>query len=725
MRAVRPSLILAAALHMICPSNAADQQFRASGFHRFDSNKDGKITADELKDPSIFARYDTNSDGEITRQEYFEVALGGKFPRIDEIDRSLKTLDHDGNGSLSRKEAGSHKWFDTLDADQNGVVDQNEIEFLKKIVRGRSSDSVAPAAQDQRKESQSSAGPLTLGIGESGTGRMVANISLIDLNGTNRDLYSICNRRGCVIVMSSSTCPVSKRYLPVLKKLEDALTPLGISMLIVNPFPSESEGDIRAQFEGLNFASPYVRDLTKSVSLQLRPRTTSEVFLLDAAKTIVYRGAIDDQYGIGYSRDAATHHYLMDAVKALIEGKAPVVVATTAPGCELDSAEEASSQLGTQVTYHRDVSRILQQYCVRCHRAGGIAPFSLEDFESVIDRAAAIRRVVQDGQMPPWFAAKTDPSTPSQWANDCSLPGRERAELLHWLSAKDRPLGDPSDAPLKREYPALWSIGEPDLVIPLSRAYEVKAEGTMPYVRDVVETQLTEARWVSAYEIIPSARDVVHHVIVDVYEKNASIKDRGEGRGGYWAAYVPGNTACVYPHGFARRIPAGAKVSFQIHYTPSGKATQERLRLGLVFAKEKPEYELRTIGLANTAISIPPGASEHAETFSKAVPFDLPITGFLAHMHLRGKSFRYEVRYPNGTNETLLDIPKYDFNWQLRYECKEPKIIPRGSTMTVTAVYDNSQANRANPDPKKWVKWGSQTSDEMMIGYLEYFAPVR
>jgi hypothetical protein len=146
--------------------------------------------------------------------------------------------------------------------------------------------------------------------------------------------------------------------------------------------------------------------------------------------------------------------------------------------------------------------------------------------------------------------------------------------------------------------------------------------------------------------------------------------------------------------------------------------------MGLVFAKHPPTYEVRTAPLANVRLAIPPGAPRHIETHSQRVPFDMPITGFMPHMHTRGAGFRYEVTYPDGKNEVLLDIPHYDFNWQLRYELKQPKLIPKGSTLKITAAFDNSAGNKANPDPTKLVKWGSQTVDEMMIGYVEYFRPL-
>jgi mono/diheme cytochrome c family protein len=403
--------------------------------------------------------------------------------------------------------------------------------------------------------------------------------------------------------------------------------------------------------------------------------------------------------------------------------ESPAISATAAPGCELE-LDSATRDSKTDVTYYSDVARILQQNCVSCHRDNGIAPFSLADLDSVQDHASVIKRVVTEGTMPPWFAANQQDSKSNPWANDCSLSSRDKSDLLAWIESKDRPLGDQKDAPESKQYPSEWSIGRPDMVLTLSKPFDIKATGYMPYQFDVVETELTEDKWVTAYEILPSERDVVHHVIVKVHEKGSAARDAGEGAGGYWAVYVPGNGSQKYNQGFARLLPAGSKVSFQIHYTPSGTAKKERLRMGLVFAKDKPQYEVRTVGVAHMGISIPPHTAAHMETKTQRVPFDLPIMGFMPHMHIRGAAFKYEAIDESGKSEVLLDIPRYDFNWQLNYSYKTPKLVPRGSTIKVTAVYNNSESNSANPDPGKRVKWGPQTIDEMMIGYVEYFVPL-
>jgi len=652
---------------------SAFAQSAESVFEKFDRDGDGRVTSEELPSKPTFQRYDTNKDGAITLAEY--KAVIGNTP----AESPLRRL---GKKSGATANAPSIK-----------------PEDLKKITSG----------------------PEVLKPGEVGIGRMIPDVAFTDLTGKLHRLSD--SRKGTVIIMTSATCPVSKRYASSIAALHKEIAGQGLTLLLVNPLASEKPEEIKAQLAAAGLTATYVHDKEKALAGALEARTTTEVFLLDAARTLVYRGAFDDQYGINYNLDAPKHRYLRDAIAAFLRGDKPAVQATAAPGCELDLPEKSAGQT-TAVTYHRDVARILQQNCVTCHRDGGVAPFALDDLEEVQDRAKTIRRVVTEGTMPPWFAGIEKDAAKNPWANDCSLSPRDKADLLAWIDSKDRPVGNPTEAPLKRSYPSEWSIGKPDMIVQLSKAYDIKATGFMPYAHDVVETELTEDRWVQSYEILPSARDVVHHVIVRVHEKGSEVRKADEGSEGYWAIYVPGNGASVYPEGFARKIPAGAKVSFQIHYTPSGVAKKERLKMGLVFAKHPPTYEVRTAPLANVRLAIPPGAPRHIETHSQRVPFDMPITGFMPHMHTRGAGFRYEVTYPDGKNEVLLDIPRYDFNWQLRYELKQPKLIPQGSTLKITAAFDNSTGNKANPDPTKLVKWGSQTVDEMMIGYVEYFRPL-
>lgn len=727
--------IILLSVFFLSPAMAQDR-LKEAIFHRYDRNGDGVVSSAELPDAATRAKFDRDGDGEVTLAEYRETVgikaePGESNPgeknaaAVKRLDAYVKEADKDGDGRLSKAETGGAEWFARIDRNKNGFIDATEVETVRGLVK-RFGDRILPSAPEETVSEEEIAkitsGPEILKPGDVGIGRKMEDFSFKGLVGRTHQLSEVRDHKAVVFAMTSATCPVSKRLLPALADLQPELAKQGIPLVLVNSFSSESVEQIKEQLESVSFEGTYVHDTDLSVAKALDATTTTEVFLIDSRQTLLYRGALNDQYGIDYSIDAPRVNYLEEAIAAFLEGIAPTIAATAAPGCELDLGERKGEAVGDSITYHRDVSRILQRNCVQCHHDGGIAPFALDDFEEVSDRARVIKRVVEEGTMPPWFAAPAkDGENP--WANDHSLSTQEKETLLAWLESKDQPVGDPADAPLPLSFPDEWTLGEPDLVVPISKAYDIKATGFMPYQRDVVETTLTEDKWVTGYEILPSERDVVHHVIVQVFEKGATVRDRGEATG-YWAAYVPGNGAVRYPEGFARKFPAGAKVHFQIHYTPSGTAKKERLKLGLHFADSPPQYEVKTIGVADRRLNIPPGAESHVESTTRGIPFDIPALGFMAHMHVRGKAFIYELIHPDGTTEMLLDIPRYDFNWQLRYELKEPKMLPKGSQVKVTGIFDNSEKNKANPDPGKTVKWGDQTYDEMLIGYVEYFVPV-
>ena len=233
-------------------------------------------------------------------------------------------------------------------------------------------------------------------------------------------------------------------------------------------------------------------------------------------------------------------------------------------------------------------------------------------------------------------------------------------------------------------------------------------------------TEYDEDKWVTAARSAAHrAREVVHHVLVFAVPKGQ--RGAGEEALGFFAAYVPGSTALVYPEGYAKKLPKGCNLRFQIHYTPNGKATSDQTKIGLVFAKEKPRYEVRVSSAGNRAFMIPPGADNHKVVGSiPIIPFDCHILAFFPHAHLRGKAAQYELKTPDGKTTKLLDVPHYDFNWQLQYRFADPVTVPRGSQLIYTAWYDNSDKNPANPNPKKTVRWGQQTYEEMHLGYVEF-----
>ncbi len=569
-----------------------------------------------------------------------------------------------------------------------------------------------------------------------GVGRFVDDATGVDLDGAQRSWRAGRGERLTVVALTSVTCPLCRKFGPSLARIESAFADRGLKFVYVNVSGLDSTEAMRKQVAELGLKGLYLNDRDGLIASALGARTTTEVFVIDAANTLVYRGAVSDQYGVDFTLDAPRHRFLESALESALAGKVPGLQAIASPGCAIEpkraAAPPGSAPDAPRITYARDISRIMQNNCVECHRAGGPGPFALDSFEAVSARATMIRAVTQEGTMPPWFAAPmhgADGSAkPSPWSNDRSLTNREKQAIAAWIDA-GKPEGDRAELPAPRAFvQGEWRIGNPDAIYQLPEPIAIKADGFMAYQTVVVPTNLTEDRWVKAVQIAPTDPSVVHHVLVFALDAAAAKDSRTRRRlaadesGGYWAAYVPGNDHYVLEDGFARRLEAGSSLLFQIHYTPNGKATSDQMKLGVVFCADAPRHVVRTAAIANGRIMIPPGASSHREVALVRIPADAKVLAFMPHMHVRGKAYRYELEPADGgARRMLLDIPAYDFNWQLRYELSEPLAVDRGSTLHGTAWYDNSADNPANPDPTKAVRWGPQTVDEMMLGNVEYY----
>ncbi len=359
------------------------------------------------------------------------------------------------------------------------------------------------------------------------------------------------------------------------------------------------------------------------------------------------------------------------------------------------------------VTFHKDVEPILQARCQGCHRPGEAAPMSLLTYKEVRPWAKAIRTAVLSGKMPPWQAE----SHSLKFSNDPSLGPGEKETLLTWIDSGARE-GDPADAPQPRLFLEGWQIPKPDLVFEMPTPFNVPAFGVIDYQYLPVQTHFTEDKWVEMAEVRPGERAVVHHAIVVVDSHDGSEQQ-------YLAGYAPGMTPQIWKPGQARLIKAGSTLIFQMHYTVNGKPVRDRTRIGLVFAKTPATQEIVGLQAAAHGLAIPPGDSNYTVESSATLHEEAYLMGMRAHMHLRGKSFLFRAVYPTGETETLLNLPRYDFEWQPYYYLASPKLLPRGTRIECTAVFDNSRNNPYNPNPAAAVFWGPQTWDEMMIGWLD------
>jgi hypothetical protein len=330
--------------------------------------------------------------------------------------------------------------------------------------------------------------------------------------------------------------------------------------------------------------------------------------------------------------------------------------------------------------------------------------------------AETIREVVQQGRMPPWFA---DPQV-GEFSNDRRLSKEERDTLLAWID-QDCPKGDEKDLPPPRELVPGWRIGKPDIVLSMEEEFEVPATAPrsgIPYKYFTVDTHFTEDKWVQRAEAIEGNRSVVHHIVVFILPPGQRFNPEKAGR--VLVGTAPGDMPLKLPPGTAKKIPAGSKLVFQMHYTPNGSAQKDRSSVGLIFAKEPPKLQALSLPVMNPRFAIPPGDDNYKVESQFTFRNNVLILSFMPHMHLRGKDFRYEVIYPDGKSETLLWVPHYNFSWQSSYRLAKPKAIPKGTKLHCVAHFDNSAKNRNNPDPKKLVLWGDQTWEEMMIGWTEF-----
>jgi hypothetical protein len=426
-------------------------------------------------------------------------------------------------------------------------------------------------------------------------------------------------------------------------------------------------------------------------------------------------------------------------------------------------AQSAAPRAAAGPTFSKDVAPIFYKNCTSCHRAGEIGPMPLVSFQDVRPWAKAVAAKVASGAMPPWHA---DPAS-GEFANDRRLTDAERETILQWAN-NGAPEGDPRDLPAPPQFADGWQIGHPDAVFAMGEDYPVPASGTIEYKYFEVPTNFTEDRWVQAFEVRPGDRSVVHHVIVfartpakpaaadqraaaepasgqdtnapaprrrqspftfapgmeepknETVEaaKRAPNNDRPAPRGGpgaFVAAFAPGQATRIYAEGTAIKIPKGTTLEFQMHYTASGKATTDRSQVGFVFAKQPPRQEVTIAALQNANFTLPAGAPDVRVDAEMTLNQDMTIWSMLPHTHVRGKRWHVEATYPDGRTQTILDVPRYDFNWQTDYVFKQPLKLPKGTKIRSSAWYDNSAANKSNPNPEIDVHWGDQTWQEMQF----------
>jgi peroxiredoxin len=538
-----------------------------------------------------------------------------------------------------------------------------------------------------------------------------------DFRGKTWSDADFADRKFLVMAFWGVECPLAQLYAGELERIAADFASRGVGVLVVDCNRHDSVTEMAAFARRQNLTLPFVKDLNNVLADRLGAMRTPEVVVLDGNGRIRYQGRIDDQHAIGgRSRPSPSRADLRLALEELLDGKSVSVPRTEAVGCLIGKAK--APQADASVTYAEHVAPVLQAHCVECHRDGEIGPFSLTSYDEASGWAAMMAEVTREQRMPPWHA---DPKHGS-FINENRLSSEEVAVFQAW-ARQGAPAGDLTKAPPPREFGTGWQVPTaPDLVVEMAATpFSVPASGEVKYQYFAADPGLKEDTWIRAAEIVPGNRAIVHHVIVFA-GVGGKIQDED---GQMLTAYVPGYRVIPLKPGYAKRIPAGAKFIFQMHYTPNGTAQTDLTKIGLWFLKESEvTHEVQTASTRSRSFVIEPGkAGQTFETTGITAPVELELLSLSPHMHLRGESFRYEMTWPNGQTETLLNVPRYDFNWQTSYRLRGPMIVPQGSRLVAYASFDNSPANLANPDPTQRVVWGDQSWEEMMIGYFDIALP--
>ncbi|MEO7086487.1 MAG: hypothetical protein ABI442_07385 [Gemmatimonadaceae bacterium] len=417
------------------------------------------------------------------------------------------------------------------------------------------------------------------------------------------------------------------------------------------------------------------------------------------------------------------------------------------------------ARASTDPTFAEDVAPILYKNCTVCHRPGGLGPFSLIDYDSAKKEVSKMRDAVEAGQMPPWHAE----GPRGMFSNDRRLSDAERGTILRWIDAGANP-GDLGKLPPAPQYASKWTLGTPDATVSMPEEFEVPASGTVEYQYFEAPTNFTEDKWISAIEVLPGAREVVHHVLVfarvpatpgvaapvaavqsqpgtaaprPVFIRNRAQSQLPDPRrtdsrnapprqpGTLIATNTPGNEVMQLPEGTALRVRAGTVLTFQMHYTAHGHQMKDRTTVGFHFAKGPPAEEIFASQFVNGTLLLPAGAKDVAVPADITAGQPVKIWGMMPHTHLRGTRWQYKLEKPDGTSQVILDVPHYDFNWQTYYMFAKPLEIAPGDKISSMAWYDNSATNKNNPDASKDVHWGDQTWEEMQYTGFLYSVPGR
>lgn len=524
-------------------------------------------------------------------------------------------------------------------------------------------------------------------------------------------------------------CPIANAKAPDLSGLHRRFAPQGARVVLVYSNPSDiPESAGHAVRYGLG-ALPRILDRGARLAVSLGVAATPTAVVVDGRGRVAYRGRIDDSHaGRAKPRAGAPLHRDLETQMARVLRGGIGFVETTAVGCVLETTPRAA--LPAPKTYATDVAPLLNRHCVPCHRPGEIGPMPLDTLESARRFADNIASVVSDRSMPPWKPVRGH----GDFAGERRLADTEIGTIVSWARS-GAPAGDMSKAPARPKFATGWTLGKPDLILQMPKAWKVPASGADDYRCFVLATGLKEDKEVVAVEYRAGNKSVVHHVLgfVDTTGAGRRLDAESPGEGytsfggpGFLATaemggWAPGNIPQFLPDGIARPLPAGSDLIMQVHYHPIGRPQTDVTQVGLYFAKAPAKKRLRILPVI-AGLDIPAGASNFRTANEYKLPMDATAIFVVPHMHLLGRQISLKATSPDGATQPMVRIDDWDFNWQDTYAFQQPVRLPKGTILRLDARYDNSSNNPRQPlkVPKR-VTWGEATTDEMcvvLVGYV-------
>ncbi len=535
------------------------------------------------------------------------------------------------------------------------------------------------------------------------------DFALLDAQGYFHPMSWYDNHDAIVFMVQANADPAVHSALPDFSALADRYQARNLQFFLLNPMGSHNRDAVHAEMQRLGIELPVLMDDSQLVSENLGVQRSAEVLVYNPKSfEVIWRGEMGST--------------LESALQALLSGDSLPDNQVAVTGNPVDyPAKRKHAQ--SVPSYAEDVAPVITENCATCHREGGVAPFAMDSYTMLKGWSPMIKEVLLTKRMPP---GQIDPHV-GDFANDMLLSDAEAQTLVHWVDAGAPQDGD-SDPLANLSWPeSEWAFGERDLVINVP-PQEVPATGVLDYYNVLVDVDLDEDRWVRASQYIPGDRSVLHHTL-------HSIIPPGETRGGSLlggdpdrpgiAPYIPGQAPREELPNTGGLLKAGSRIAMQMHYTTNGREAVDASRIGVWFYPRGFVPEERMSGecachFTPTWVNIPPYDPDYEMSQTITIEDDAYIYSFTPHMHFRGKRMRFYATFPDGTEEEMLNIANYDYNWQLAYTLKEPRFVPGGTKITAVGAFDNSEQNPMNPDPARSVPWGLQSWDEMFFGAVDW-----